>query len=100
MRRTAALRFEDWGVDWYGFSLYKVFGPHCALLCLLARRRRAAASLNHEWMTRRTPAARLEPGAWPYELAWGAAAVPEYLEALGGVTARGHSSRSPRTSAR
>jgi cysteine desulfurase family protein (TIGR01976 family) len=77
------LRFQEWGVDWYGFSLYKVFGPHCALLACSAEGAELMHSLNHEWMTPADPAGRLEPGAWPYELAWGAAAVPEYLEALG-----------------
>ena len=76
------LAFAHWGVDWYAFSLYKVFGPHCALLCSSARGAELLASLNHEWMAAGTPAAKLEPGAWPYELAWGAAAVPDYLQAL------------------
>lgn len=78
-----ALAFENWGVDWYAFSLYKVFGPHCALLCSSEQGAGLLGNLNHEWMDPAEPATRLEPGAWPYELAWGAAAVPEYLEALG-----------------
>lgn len=77
-----ALAFEDWGVDWYAFSLYKVFGPHCALLCSSEAGAALLGNLNHEWMAPTEPAARLEPGAWPYELAWGAAAVPEYFAAL------------------
>ena len=77
-----ALAFSDWGVDWYGFSLYKVFGPHCALLGCSDEGAALLANLNHEWMSAPTPATRLEPGAWPYELAWGAAAVPAYLDAL------------------
>ncbi len=78
-----ALAFADWGVDWYAFSLYKVFGPHCALLCSSEAGAEMLSNLNHEWLDPVEPAAKLEPGAWPYELAWGAAAVPEYLEALG-----------------
>lgn len=78
-----ALAFDEWGVDWYAFSLYKVFGPHCAVLCSSERGAARLASLNHEWLQPAEPATRLEPGAWPYELAWGAAAVPEYLAALG-----------------
>jgi len=77
-----ALAFADWGVDWYAFSLYKVFGPHCALLCSAPDAATALASLNHEWMRPADAASHLEPGAWPYELAWGAAAVPDYLAAL------------------
>ncbi|NGP53326.1 aminotransferase class V-fold PLP-dependent enzyme [Thioalkalivibrio sp. XN8] len=77
-----ALTLAEWGVDWYAFSLYKVFGPHCALLGCSAEGAALLANLNHEWMTAPSPATRLEPGAWPYELAWGAAAVPAYLDAL------------------
>jgi cysteine desulfurase family protein (TIGR01976 family) len=78
-----ALAVADWGADWYGFSLYKVFGPHCALLYSSAEAVAALDNLNHEWMQPQDAAGRLEPGAYPYELAWGAAAVPDYLDALG-----------------
>ncbi|WP_206211830.1 aminotransferase class V-fold PLP-dependent enzyme [Wenzhouxiangella sp. XN24] len=78
-----ALAFAEWGVDWYAFSLYKVFGPHCAVLCSSPEGAGMLANLNHEWMQPSDAAGRLEAGAYPYELAWGAAAVPAYLEALG-----------------
>lgn len=77
------LAFAEWGVDWYAFSLYKVFGPHCAVLCSSTDGAAMLANLNHEWMQPADAAGRLEAGAYPYELAWGAAAVPAYLEALG-----------------
>jgi cysteine desulfurase family protein (TIGR01976 family) len=77
------LAVGEWGADWYAFSLYKVFGPHCALLCSSPEGTELLANLNHEWMAPTDAAGRLEPGAFPYELAWGAAAVPEYLAALG-----------------
>lgn len=73
----------QWDVDWYACSLYKVFGPHCALLYSSPAGAELLTNLNHEWMQPADAAARLEPGAWPYELAWGAAAIPEYLAALG-----------------
>ena len=77
-----ALAPEALGIDWYAFSLYKVFGPHCALLSCSADGAATLANLNHEWISAPSPATRLEPGAWPYELAWGASAVPEYLDAI------------------
>lgn len=77
------LAFSSWDADWYAFSLYKVFGPHCALLCASPQGAELQHNLNHEWKTDPSAAERLEPGAWPYELAWGAAAVPQYLEELG-----------------
>lgn len=78
-----ALAVGRWGVDWYAFSLYKLFGPHCAVLASSAAGAGLLANLNHEWLETPDAATRLEPGAHPYELAWGAAAVPEYLQALG-----------------
>ena len=77
------LAFCDWEVDWYAFSLYKIFGPHCAVLCSSPAGAALLSNLNHEWMSPPDAATRLEPGGWPYELAWGAAAVPEYFAALG-----------------
>jgi cysteine desulfurase family protein (TIGR01976 family) len=77
-----ALALGRWDIDWYAFSLYKVFGPHCAVLCSSAAAEALLTNLNHEWMQPPDGATRLEPGAWPYELAWGAAAVPEYFRAL------------------
>ena len=77
------LAFSTWGVDWYAFSLYKVFGPHCAVLCSSPEGAGMLANLNHEWMQPADAAGRLEAGAYPYELAWGAAAVPDYLQEVG-----------------
>jgi selenocysteine lyase/cysteine desulfurase len=83
-----ALEFEDWGVDWYAFSAVQGLRPACALLCSAPAAVGALDNLNHEWLSRRTRRRRLEPGAYPYELAWGAAAVPDYLDELAGTTAR------------
>ncbi|MEJ2514165.1 MAG: aminotransferase class V-fold PLP-dependent enzyme [Gammaproteobacteria bacterium] len=77
-----AVSVDALGADWYGFSLYKVFGPHCAVLAGAADATQQLASLNHAWMKNPSPATRLEPGAFPYELAWGAGAVPGYLADL------------------
>jgi hypothetical protein len=90
-----ALACSDWGVDWYAFSLYKVFGPHCALLASSPAAAALLTNLNHEWMSP-TGAACLEPGAWPYELAWGAPRCrPTWRRSARGMAAR-LSTRSPR----
>jgi len=77
------LRVRDWDVDYYVFSLYKVYGPHCAVMAgrreLLAR----LDNINHQFMDNASAPGKLEPGAFPYELLYGAGAVPEYLHALG-----------------
>jgi cysteine desulfurase family protein (TIGR01976 family) len=79
-----AVSLASIGADWYGFSLYKVFGPHCAVLACGGDDAASLANLNHAWMKAPSPATRLEPGAFPYELAWGAGAVPAYLADFGG----------------
>ncbi|MGD8976578.1 MAG: aminotransferase class V-fold PLP-dependent enzyme [Gammaproteobacteria bacterium] len=76
------LPVRDWDVDFYVFSLYKVYGPHCAVM--FARRDRLAElrNINHEFMDAMDGPGKLEPGGFPYELLYGAAAVPEYFSAL------------------
>lgn len=74
---------RGWDVDYYVCSCYKVFGPHIAVLygkhdCLLE-----LANLNHEYLGTDAVPYKLQPGAYSYELAYGAAAVPDYLQELG-----------------
>lgn len=79
--RPLALR--DWGVDYYAFSLYKVYGPHCALLYGRRELLERLPNLNHSFYRREDVPGKLEPGAYPYELLYGAGAVPAYFDALG-----------------
>jgi selenocysteine lyase/cysteine desulfurase len=75
---------RDWGVDFYAFSLYKVYGPHCAVLYVRGSEMESLANLNHEFMDRSHGPGKLEPGAFPYELLYGARGVPQYLRELSG----------------
>jgi cysteine desulfurase family protein (TIGR01976 family) len=77
------LPVRDWDVDYYVFSLYKVYGPHCAIMT--GRRELLAGldNINHQFMDAASAPGKLEPGAFPYELLYGAAAVPAYLRTLG-----------------
>ncbi len=72
------------GADYYVFSFYKTFGPHFTMLWgrydLLA----ALDGLYHYFYGRDVVPGKLEPGNPNYELAWGAAAIPQYFESLGG----------------
>ena len=77
-----ALRVKDWDVDWYAFSLYKVFGPHCAVLYGKRDAMRAVANQNHAFYTDDDLPGKLEPGAFPYELAYAAGGVYDYLRDL------------------
>lgn len=84
------LQVTDWDVDFYAFSLYKVYGPHCAALYVRAAEMESLRNLNHQFMDGCSGAIKLEPGAFPYELLYGAQAVSEYLRELAGrVTGEG-----------
>jgi len=76
------LPVRDWNVDYYVFSLYKVFGPHCAVMYARSELLNALRNINHQFMDGTTGAGKLELGGFPYELLYGAAGVPEYLLAL------------------
>ena len=77
------LAVKDWGVDYYAFSLYKVLGPHCAVMYCRNTETPGLANLNHMFMDGYEGPGRLEPGAFPYELLYAAAGVPDYLDELG-----------------
>jgi cysteine desulfurase family protein (TIGR01976 family) len=78
-----ALDVRAWDVDFYAFSLYKVYGPHCAVLYCREASLDSLANLNHLFMEDYEGPAKLEPGAFPYELLYGATGVPDYLNELG-----------------
>jgi cysteine desulfurase family protein (TIGR01976 family) len=77
------LAVRQWGVDFYAFSLYKVYGPHCALLYGRREHLDRLPNLNHSFYRREDVPGKLEPGAYPYELIYGAGAVPAYFDELG-----------------
>ena len=79
------LDVRDWGCDFYVFSLYKVYGPHCAVLYGRRDALAGVGNLNHEFHAGGPPALRLTPGAYPYELAASARGVCDYLDELGAV---------------
>jgi cysteine desulfurase family protein (TIGR01976 family) len=78
-----AMAVTDAGVDFYAFSLYKVFGPHCAALYGQPAALAPLANLNHRFYSVDNVPGKLEPGAFPYELVAAAATIPAYLDALG-----------------
>lgn len=73
-----------WDVDFYVFSLYKVYGPHYAILYGKYDHLRQLASINHFFFGEEKVPGKLEPGGVTYELAHGATALVDYLEELGG----------------
>lgn len=71
------------GCDWYVYSYYKTYGPHQAVLWGRHERLLELASLNHFFIGKDRVPYKLQPGNVNYELAYGCAGIPTYLEALG-----------------
>lgn len=88
-----------WGADIVGFSLYKAFGPHAAMLRVREGLLRELPSLNHAYMGEDAGPAKLQPGNVNYELTWAAGAVVDYLEELAASAGRGGGTRRDRIAA-
>jgi cysteine desulfurase family protein (TIGR01976 family) len=71
------------GCDWYVYSFYKTYGPHYAVLWGRHERLLELASLNHGFIGKDRVPYKLQPGNVNYELAYGCAGIPDYLDALG-----------------
>ena len=88
------------GVDFYVFSLYKLYGPHQAVLYGRYDHLAELDGLYHYFYGKDRISAKLEPGNPNYELAWGSAAIVDYLEMLGDGTGRPAIERAFRAIAR
>jgi cysteine desulfurase family protein (TIGR01976 family) len=88
-----AMDVATWGVDWYAFSTYKVYGPHLAALW---GTRSAMAELegpNHFFVAADDVPYKLELGGVNHEACAGLLGVRDYLAFLAGVTEPGHLDR-------
>ncbi len=82
-----AIDLARWGVDWYVYSTYKVYGPHMAVLY---GRRDALARLpgaNHFFIPADQLAYKFEPGGPNHEGCAGLLALGEYLQRVAGAAA-------------
>ena len=84
-----AVDVRAWDVDFYVFSLYKVFGPHQGLLYGRRELLLDLANINHVFVPKDALPYKLLPGNLNYELAHGVPAIVEYLEELGRRTGTG-----------
>jgi len=87
-----AIDVQALDADFYGFSVYKVYGPHHAALYGRYALLRAAGNINHYFYGEDKVPQKLEPGNPNYELAYGCVGVLDYLEAFAqahGVNATG-----------
>ena len=81
-----AVDVQAWDVDYYVFSFYKTYGPHFAVLFGKYDKLLELDGLYHYFYGRDKVPTKLEPGNTNYELAWGAAGIVDYVDALGGGT--------------
>ena len=77
----ASVDMQELGADFYGFSFYKLLGPHCAAI---AANPELLATLNNEKLLPSTSAVpeRFEYGTLPYELMAGCTATIDYIANL------------------
>jgi len=77
----ASIDMQELGADFYGFSFYKLLGPHCAAI---AASPELLATLNNDKLLPSTSAVpeRFEYGTLPYELMAGCTTTIDYLANL------------------
>jgi cysteine desulfurase family protein (TIGR01976 family) len=74
---------HDWDVDFYAFSLYKVYGPHYALLYGKQEHFEKLPGINHFFIDE-VPY-KIQPGNVNYELSYGLLGITDYFRALFGA---------------
>lgn len=75
-----AIDVAEWDVDFYVFSVYKVYGPHLAALYGKRSALEGLASVHHAFHT--TVPEKLQPGHYSYEAAYGCACLDDYYQSL------------------
>ena len=73
---------RGWDVDYYVFSIYKVYGPHLAAVYGKHQLLRGLRGINHFFIGEDEVPYKLQPGHVTYELAHALPAIVEYLESL------------------
>lgn len=72
---------QRWGVDFYLFSLYKVYGPHLGAMYVRRDHLERLANQSHHFHADQL-AQRLQPGGMQYELVAAAAGIGDYLSSV------------------
>lgn len=78
-----AIDVSGWDVDYLVFSLYKVFGPHFAVLYARYDLMAELDNLYHYFYGKDKIPAKIEPGNASYELAYSSTGIVDYLAELG-----------------
>ena len=79
-----AIDVSAWDIDFLALSLYKVFGPHFAVLYGKYDLFAELDNLYHYFYDKDKIPAKLEPGNASYELAYSSTGIVDYLAELGG----------------
>ena len=77
-----AINVQELGVDFYVFSLYKVYGPHYSLLFGKKEHLEKLPGINHFFIGRDEIPYKLQPGNVNYELSYGLLGITDYYENL------------------
>ncbi len=72
----------DMDVDFYVFSLYKVYGPHYSLLYGKESILEELAGINHYFIGKEELPYKLQPGNVNFELAYGSTGILDYFNML------------------
>lgn len=73
---------QDLDVDFYAFSLYKVYGPHYAMLYGKKELLLELPAINHYFIGNEETAYKFQPGNANFELSYGYIGYKDYLESL------------------
>lgn len=75
---------QDWDVDFYVFSTYKVYGPHHAILYGKYALLKELDGFNHYFIGKDEIPYKLQPGNFNFELTYSLAGIPNYFTSLHG----------------
>ncbi len=73
---------QDSDVDFYAFSLYKVYGPHIAMLYGKKELLLNLPGINHYFIEKNQIPYKLQPGSVNYELSYGSLGIQDYFNSL------------------
>ncbi|MBC8321838.1 MAG: cysteine desulfurase-like protein [Bacteroidetes bacterium] len=73
---------KKWDVDFYVFSMYKVYGPHYSLLYGKKKHLNKLAGINHFFIGKDEVPYKLQPGNVNFELSYGSKGIIEYFDAV------------------
>lgn len=73
---------RKWNVDFYAFSLYKVYGPHYSLLYGKESILAELPGINHYFIGKGELPYKLQPGNVNFELAYGSTGILDYFNSV------------------